>query len=45
MGAKKRITVEVDEKLHRNVRIKAAMECRRIKDVVIDLLKAWLKRK
>ncbi len=38
----KRISVEVEEKFHRQVKIKAAQDGVRIADVVRDLLKGWL---
>lgn len=41
---KKYVLCEVEESLHKEIRIKAATECLKIKDVVSDLLKKALRK-
>jgi predicted HicB family RNase H-like nuclease len=38
----KRLTVEVDEDLHRAIRIKAIREGKTMREIVIELLRRWL---
>ncbi len=41
----KRITIRVDEALHREVKAAAALEGKSVSDVVKALLKAWLEER
>jgi len=41
---KPRITIEIDEKLKKDVKVKASLQGRTIKEIVVNLLKRWLKQ-
>jgi predicted HicB family RNase H-like nuclease len=40
----KRLTVEIDEKLHAEVKSRAYAEGKSIKEKIIELLEGWLKK-
>lgn len=43
MADKKKIVAQVNEQLHRAVKMKAAREGKTITQVIIDLLREWLR--
>lgn len=42
--AKPRLSIELDEELKREVKIKAATQGKKITEVVVHLLRNWIKR-
>lgn len=40
----KRLTVEIDKELHNNAKLKAYSKGMTLKEVIINLLKKWLKK-
>lgn len=41
----KRIVLDVDDEIHTMIKIKAAQEEKSIKEILMDLVQRWLKRK
>lgn len=44
MASEKRLTVEIDEKLHAEAKGRAYAEGKTLKNKIIELLKEWLKK-
>ena len=44
MEQKPRINVEVDEELHHSVKVKATSQKKTITEIVVNLLKSWVRK-